>query len=161
MRLSVYGYLASLVACASLASADIYRCTDATGHPRYQDIPCTAESRPMLASEPHQSSMQPAPASVPAEAKFPAVPPAPLSQASEPVDTLQFANLDLGLSMTDVEARLGPPQQRIALPTVALRQGLHYVIATREAWLYPGTRQVMATRLVFQNGWLLSKTKDR
>jgi hypothetical protein len=95
------------------------------------------------------------------------------AQTSRPVDTLQFGLLDLGMSMAEVRARLGPPahiktETRTVL--VPRRDGFCWQRHKRDAplydvrmteyerWYYPEGGGNMATVLEFRNGSLDAKT---
>jgi len=164
----------ALLLLATPVWADIYRCPGLGGQPVYQDRPCRDDRPPVIDTQPPRPSVPVPSLSVPPTAPRPVhdIPPVstpppqvPSSSQAEPVDTLQFAGIATGMTEAEVRQRLGPPATitdapRLLVPIPGVRP-IAYQEVQRTIWVYPGTRQVMETRIVSVNGRVESKSKTR
>lgn len=81
--------------------------------------------------------------------------------AAAPVDTLQYSNLKEGMDEAEVIRRIGPPDQVVPLPRELRRVRGGYVEHILVEWRYPGGGLLMDTTLIFDNGVLVAKGKNR
>lgn len=90
---------------------------------------------------------------------------------SRAIDTRQFGLLWRGMPQHVAQERLGPPQHIEELSPVfethqhhSRQRRQHHattVVIERQAWYYPGTSGIPATRLVFHNGRLVQWSRLR
>ena len=88
-----------------------------------------------------------------------------LVHATEPVDTLQFGLIRIGMSEAEVVKRLGKPAQILRKPSPAskvypppdpvVRKKRQYT------YVYPGNSQIMDTYITFEKGVVVDKVKRR
>lgn len=164
IRLSylVLGLLTLLCGVLSVALADFYTYRDAHGQHHFTNDPSTipvayrqqATATRRKAAGPLTLSTVPAAMANPAANL--------VSPAVQPVTTDQFQRLQLGVSSHEVAQRLGEPALKVI-------QGHREIIEPGpsgapvkrevrfETWYYPGSAQILATRLIFHNGVLAHK----
>ena len=153
-----------------LASADVYKCTDSTGHVHYQNMSCTGEDRPAIVSPGPGSTYTGA--AIPLRAQSDAPPPdAPIPEivrtaGGGPVDTRTFGMLEIGSSEREVFGKLGQPDHIVedAKAFVAVRRsggGVELREKTRTAWVYASDGYTLRTVLFFEDGVLIKKEKGR
>lgn len=88
-----------------------------------------------------------------------------LVHATEPVDTLQFGLIRIGMSEAEVVKRLGKPAHILRKPSPAskvypppdpvVRKKRQYT------YVYPGNNQIMDTYITFEHGVVVDKVKRR
>jgi len=86
------------------------------------------------------------------------------SPHAAPVNTRTFGLLSLRMSDFEVLRRLGPPAAisdvgERALTSAGSSHRVIRVAASNQSWYYPGTARTPATRLEFQGGVLVNKTR--
>ena len=90
--------------------------------------------------------------------------PVAASPHAAPVDARDFGLLSLRMSDFEVLQRLGPPAaisdvgERTLEPAGSSNRVIRVTEST-QSWYYPGTGSAPATRLVFQGGTLVNKTR--
>jgi Domain of unknown function (DUF4124) len=164
IRLSylVVGLITFLCSFVSVALADFYGYRDAQGQHHFTNDPSTIPVvyRQQAMAERRKAAGPLTLTTVPMAMANPSA--SLVSPAVQPITTEQFQRLQLGVSSREVTQRLGEPALKIS-------QGRHELsepspsgmpvtrIVRLETWYYPGTVQVLATRLVFHNGVLAQK----
>jgi hypothetical protein len=88
-----------------------------------------------------------------------------LVHATEPVDTLQFGLIRIGMSEAEVRRRLGQPAHILRQPRPAGKVHTPHDMAPRKkrqyTYVYPGTSQIMDTFITFEKGVVVDKAKRR
>jgi len=88
-----------------------------------------------------------------------------LVHATEPVDTLQFGLIRIGMSEAEVVKRLGKPAHILRKPRTADRVHTPHAMAPRKkrqyTYVYPGNSQIMDTYITFEDGVVVEKVKRR
>jgi hypothetical protein len=88
-----------------------------------------------------------------------------LVHATEPVDTLQFGLIRIGMSEAEVVKRLGKPVQILRKPSPAVKVYTPHDPVVRKkrqyTYVYPGTSQIMDTYITFEKGVVVDKVKRR
>jgi hypothetical protein len=164
IRLSypVLGLLTLLCGLASVALADFYSYRDAQGQRHFTNDPSTIPvayrqqamaTRRKAAGPLTRSTVPVAMANPSANLVSPAV---------QPVTTDQFQQLPLGVSRREVAQRLGEPalkvvQEQREIIESSRNGGPVKRVVRFETWYYPGSAQILATRLIFHDGVLTHK----
>jgi hypothetical protein len=164
IRLSyaVLGLLTLLCGLVSVALADFYSYRDAQGQRHFTNDPSTIpaayrqqamETRRKATGPLTRSTVPAAMANASASLVSPAV---------QPVTTHQFRQLPVGVSRREVAQRLGEPALKVVQGEREIielsRSGVPVKRVVRfETWYYPGTAQILATRLIFHDGVLTHK----
>ena len=144
------------------AQAAVYKCPTATGGIAFQDLPCSTAGGAQLSlpTGPPTTYVPPLPSAPPppAEATAPAdqppdVPVAPAAAAPGPVavSTSQLSLIKVGMTMSEVETRLGPP--------ASVRQ-IGNAFVAREEWTYPGAGGVKTAVVIFESGRVTSRGRE-
>ena len=88
-----------------------------------------------------------------------------LVHATEPVDTLQFGLIRIGMSEAEVRKRLGQPAQILRQSRPAAKVHTPHDTVPRKkgqyTYVYPGNSQIMDTFITFENGVVVDKVKRR
>ena len=147
------------------ASATMYHCRDHDGRTQLRDTPCPANAktitvqRPRPATHTRNTRQRPLSALPQGTKNVPVAPPTPRARS---VDTLQLALLRAGMTMQEITKRLGHPERVIALGNLLVYRGRGiYETLVREKWVYPGSRGVGPTLIIFQDGRLLERRRIR
>lgn len=88
-----------------------------------------------------------------------------LVQAAEPVDTLQFGLIRIGMAEAEVVKRLGKPAQILRKPSPAAKVYPPPDPVVRKkrqyTYVYPGNSQILDTYITFEKGVVVDKVKHR
>lgn len=151
----------AIFGCVSLAIADLYTYRDAQGRLHLTNDPSTIPvAYRMQANATRRKKAGPMTVStVPSAMTVGHSSPTPTVQ---PIDTARFALLRLGMRASEVAQRLGEPALKIAQrdkETLKRAQSVGIVkrLIRFETWYYPGTEQLLPTRLIFHDGLLAHK----
>jgi hypothetical protein len=146
---------------ASVALADVYKCTTPQGPVVYQGQPCTGSEAPIIESSGAVSP--PAPQSQQSTGTSSPRPPA--EGAVPPIELRFFGAIRPGMTEAEVTQRLGPPLRLIddgIVEKTMQMMGPGLSVGSRterhfSVWIYPGPAQLPELRVTFASG-LVEKT---